>query len=58
MNKQYEAYYSPNWACIWLFPSIIFIIDDFLILHKKETISVPLKEIKKLTSMMQTVHLI
>lgn len=38
MNKQYEAYYSPNWACIWLFLSIIFIIDDVLILQKRNNI--------------------
>ena len=92
MNKQYEAYYSPSWAWLWLIAAILFamgialcsilwsgfgsilviiafsvcvlvsflmflktknqkgiaveIADDILILHKKETLSIPLKEIK------------
>ncbi len=94
MNKQFEAYYSPGWAWIWLIPIVIFstaiilslifwsgylsiilispfsicillfflmfiktkkqtgiaveVADDILILHKKETISIPLKEIEKI----------
>ncbi len=98
MNKQYEAYYSPKWARLWLVLFIIFTIgalfitflfstfesiailimisiafivcdfsfflmffktksktgvaveikDDVLILHKKESISIPLKEIKRI----------